>query len=53
MNNKEHFFKIRKLIKFLIEKIGTSIFSGKSLINISLPVFIFDTQTMLQKQSSS
>ena len=38
----------KKIMSYLIKKIGQSIFSGQSIMNVSLPVYIFDKRTMLQ-----
>lgn len=35
-------------ISFLIKKIGSNLIKGKSIMNVSLPVNIFDTRTLLQ-----
>jgi hypothetical protein len=37
-----------KVLSYLIKKIGHSIIKGESIMNISLPVNIFDTRTLLQ-----
>lgn len=37
-----------KVLTYLIKKIGHSILKGESIMNISLPVSIFDTRTLLQ-----
>jgi hypothetical protein len=40
--------KQRGVISYLIKKIGTHIFSGKSVMNISLPIHLFDSRSMLE-----
>lgn len=35
-------------VSFLIKKIGGNLLKGKSIMNVSLPVSIFDTRTLLQ-----
>ena len=39
---------IGKAMSWLIKKIGKTLFNGQSVMNISLPVFIFQARTMLQ-----
>lgn len=40
--------KQRNSITYLIKKVGSNIMKGKSIMNISLPVFMFDERTLLQ-----
>lgn len=40
--------KQAKIIGYLIKKIGSNFIKGKSIMNISLPVNIFDKRTLLQ-----
>lgn len=35
-------------VKYLLKQIGTNLFQGKSILNTSLPVFIFDKRTLHQ-----
>jgi hypothetical protein len=37
-----------KVISFLIKKIGSNLIKGKSIMNISLPITIFDKRSLLQ-----
>ena len=37
---------IYKAVKYLVEKMGKNILHGKSILNISFPVFIFDKRTL-------
>ena len=46
--NKDMKENMARAVQWLIKKIGESIKSGQSLMNISLPVYIFDKRTMLQ-----
>ena len=39
---------IYKTVKYLVEKLGKNILQGKSVLNISFPVFIFDKRTIQQ-----
>ena len=38
----------KKIMSFLFKKIGKKLLNGQSVMNISLPVYIFDKRTMLQ-----
>jgi hypothetical protein len=38
----------KKVISWLISKIGSTLIKGQSVMNISLPVYIFDGRTMLE-----
>jgi hypothetical protein len=40
--------KQEQIIGFIIKKIGSNLLSGKSIMNVSLPVNIFDPRTLLQ-----
>ena len=40
--------KQNKVIGYLVKKIGATLLKGKSVMNISLPVSIFDKRTLLQ-----
>jgi len=46
--NEEAKKKIYKTAKYLIAKMGKNILTGKSILNISFPVFIFDKRTLHQ-----
>ena len=37
-----------KVIGYLIKKIGSNLIKGKSIMNISLPITIFEGRTLLQ-----
>lgn len=37
-----------KAVAWLLKKIGTNILKGQSVMNISLPVYVFDSRTMLE-----
>lgn len=47
-NNFKFLEKQRNLMSYFIKKIGHDIFSGKGIMNISLPIFIFDTRSLLE-----
>lgn len=58
--NKELFFINQELIqgqkdtlKFVIKQIGANIISGKSVLNVSLPVDIFESRSLLERAASS
>ena len=40
--------KIYKTIQFLLTKFGKNLFEGKSIINISFPIILYDQRTYLQ-----
>lgn len=40
--------KQNKVIAFLIKKMGSNLIKGKSIMNVSLPVNIFDKRTLMQ-----
>ena len=46
--NEEAKKKIYKTAKYLIAKMGKNILTGKSILNVSFPVFIFDKRTLHQ-----
>ena len=46
--NEEAKKKIYKTAKYLVAKMGKNILTGKSILNISFPVFIFDKRTLHQ-----
>ena len=41
-------YKIYKTAKYLVTKMGKNILTGKSILNVSFPVFIFDKRTLHQ-----
>ena len=46
--NEEAKKRIYKAAKYLVTKMGKNILSGKSVLNVSFPVFIFDKRTLHQ-----
>ena len=46
--NEEAKNKIYKTFKFLITKFGKNLFEGKSIINISFPIFLYDKRSYAQ-----
>lgn len=40
--------KQRGVFTYMIKKIGANILTGKSIMNVSLPINIFDGRTMLE-----
>jgi hypothetical protein len=46
--NKELINKQRAVMTYLIKKMGSNLFSGKSIMNISLPINIFDVRSHLE-----
>ena len=47
--NQDILQKQRNVIGHLVKKIGSNFFSGKSIMNISLPIDIFDCRSMLEQ----
>lgn len=43
----------KDVIKWVIKKIGTNFISGKSIMNMSLPVDIFDKRGLLERNAVS
>lgn len=48
LTNKDMISRQDKVIGYLIKKIGGNLMKGKSIMNISLPVSIFDKRTLHQ-----
>lgn len=46
--NKEIISRQNHVISYLIKRIGGNLLKGKSVMNVSLPVYIFDKRTLLQ-----
>jgi len=46
LRDKEMQTRQDKVIGFLIKKLGSNLIKGKSIMNISLPVTIFDKRTL-------
>lgn len=46
--NNETIEKQRSVAGYLIKSIGLNIIKGKSIMNVSLPINIFDTRTILE-----
>lgn len=40
-------------LKFVIRQIGANILSGKSVLNVSLPVDIFESRSLLERSAAS
>lgn len=47
--NHEMISKQRNVLTHMIKKIGTNIFTGKTLMNISMPINIFDCRSLLEQ----
>lgn len=46
--NKQFLEKQRNMFSFFIKQIGTNLMTGKSIMSVSLPIFIFDTRSLLE-----
>jgi hypothetical protein len=40
--------KQRNVLTYMVKKIGTNLLSGKSIMNVSLPIYIFDPRSVLE-----
>ena len=47
-SNKELITKQNRILKYILSTIGSNLLSGTSVMNISLPVNIFDKRTVLE-----
>jgi hypothetical protein len=47
--NQETIRKHRSVITYVIKKIGSNLLSGKSIMNVSLPIYIFDQKSLLER----
>lgn len=47
--NQETINKHRSTISYIIKKIGSNLLSGKSIMNVSLPIYIFDHKSLLER----
>jgi len=47
--NAEKIEATKSVIKYVLKKIGANIVTGKSILNISLPIDIFDTRSNLER----
>ena len=43
----------KKVIRFLLRRIGSTLLTGKSLTNLSMPVHIFETRSILERMSNA
>ena len=50
--NHEVIKKHRSIISYMIKKIGANLLSGKSIMNVSLPIYIFDHRSLLESYLS-
>jgi hypothetical protein len=51
--NQEKINNQKSVISYLLKSVGKNFFTGKSIINISLPVSIFDRCTNLERTAQS
>jgi len=47
--NKVKIEEQKKVFKFILKQIGANLIKGKSILNISLPINIFDTRSNLER----
>jgi hypothetical protein len=43
----------KDVIKYIIKQVGSNLLSGKSIMNMSLPVDIFDSRSILERAAAS
>ena len=43
----------KETLRFVLRQIGANLISGKSILNVSLPVDIFESRTGLERSASS
>lgn len=46
--NQEEIKKQRSIISYLVSKVGKNILSGKLIMDVSLPIYIFDERSLLE-----
>ncbi len=46
--NQEIINKQRSVMSYMIKNIGGNILKGKGIMNVSLPIYIFDCRSMLE-----
>jgi hypothetical protein len=46
--NQEEIKKQRSIISYLLSKVGGNLLTGKSIMNVSLPIYIFDERSLLE-----
>lgn len=40
--------KQRGVFSYMVKKVGANLLSGKSIMNVSLPIYIFDPRSVLE-----
>lgn len=53
MINKHHLQRQKQVLGFLIKQCGSNLFSGKSIMSISLPVTIFEPRSYLERSAET
>lgn len=46
--NQDILKKQRSVMSYMLKKIGGNILTGKRIMNVSLPIYIFDCRSMLE-----
>jgi hypothetical protein len=46
--NQEILKKQRGVLTYMIKKVGSNLLGGKSIMNVSLPIHIFDSRSLLE-----
>lgn len=47
--NQDVLKKQRSVMTYMLKKIGSNLLSGKSIMNVSLPIYIFDPRSVLEQ----
>lgn len=47
--DQESIKKQRSVFSYLLKKIGANVLSGKGIMNVSLPIYIFDQRSLLER----
>ena len=51
--NEKLILEQKKVLKHLLKSLGSNMIKGKSLVNISMPIDIFDTKSHLERLAGS
>jgi hypothetical protein len=46
--NQDVIKKQRSVLTYMLKKIGTNLLSGRSIMNVSLPIYVFDPRSLLE-----
>jgi hypothetical protein len=46
--NQEDLKKQKSVLTYMLKKVGTNLLNGRSIMNVSLPIYIFDPRSTLE-----